>query len=129
MIRNFLAVLAGLIVAVLVFVVFEQINHSIFPLQKSADGGFIIPTQFLLVVIVGWLIGSFLAGLIVKLISQSNSKILPLIAGIILTLSGIANLFAVSHPLWFAVISILIFVPTVFFGHSIYKIKKYGQSI
>lgn len=134
MLRNTLSVLAGLVTAIIVFVVAEQINHQLHPFpttlelgynQATADYMQTVPILYWLIVLGGWALGSLLAGFIIQKISSTDKSILPLIAGVILTLSSIANLFAIKHPIWFSVFAVVMFIPLVSLGNSLAKKKNF----
>ena len=128
--KNTLSVVAGIAAAIVTFLIGEYINASIFPAPttldyKDADAVKTFynnqPLTVWVLVLITWAIGSFLCGLLIKLISKSNRNMLPLIAGVLLTLSGILNIFSLPHPTWFIVVGLLIFIPSVLMGHKTLK--------
>jgi hypothetical protein len=128
--RNIISVIAGLVVAILTFIITESVNHSLHPLPASLDfkdteavKAFYEsqPNALWLLLLAGWIAGSFLCGLLIKWISKNENKKLPLIAGSILTLSALANFFAIPHPVWVIVVGLLVFIPLTLLGHKIYK--------
>ncbi len=135
MIRNILSVIAGLAIAVITFVIVEKTNSSMHPIPADLDftDSAAVKTfygnqaiSFWLLVLAGWMVGSFLCGLLIKAISKIENKTLPIIAGVLLTLSAVANFFALPHPTWFIVVGLLIFIPSTLFGHKLYKINTHG---
>ena len=62
-----------------------------------------------------------------KVISKNDNEKLPIIAGIILTISAIANFFSLPHPTWFIIVGLIIFIPSTLLGHKLYKLKSNGQ--
>jgi hypothetical protein len=52
---------------------------------------------------------------------------LPIIAGVVLTLAAIANFFLIPHPIWFIIIGLIVFIPSVLIGHKFHKINKNEQ--
>jgi hypothetical protein len=78
-------------------------------------------------VLAGWITGSFLCGLLIRLISRSSDKKLPFIAGIVLTLSAVTNFYLLPHPTWFIVVGLLVFVPSALAGHQLILSKSYGK--
>ena len=134
--RNIISVVVGLVIAIVTFLIAEAINGRIHPAPATLDfkDGEAVksfyenqPLSLWLLVLTGWVIGSFLCGFLIKFISKSDNKKLPIIAGCILTLSAIANFFSLPHPTWFIVVGLLIFVPSTLVGHNFYKIKPNGQ--
>lgn len=130
MIRNVLSVIGGLAIAVVTFLITETINTSLHPTPTNLDfnDAEVVksfyesqPLSFWLLVLLGWIVGSFLCGLLIKRISHPEKKILPIIAGILLTLSAVANFSLLPHPTWVVIFGLLVFIPSTFLGHSFYK--------
>ena len=128
MIKSTLSVLAGLATAVAIFLIGEQLNHALYPTPAGFDFSNTSavktfydnqPIAYWLVALLTWTIGSFACGAIIKFISKSKKIVLPLIAGGILTASGVANIFALPHPTWFVVVGLLIFLPSVYVGFQL----------
>jgi len=132
MLRNILSVIAGLIVAMVTFVIAETINAMLHPAVKTLDFNDKAavqtfyesqPLSLWLMVLVGWFIGALLCGFLIKFLTKSSIKNLPIIAGSILTLSAVANFFSIPHPTWFIIVGLIIFIPATLLGHDLYKIK------
>ena len=133
MLRKVLAVLAGIATASIIFVGFEAINSKLYPMPKGIDRGDheamsaymeSLPNQAFINVLMGWLIGSFICGMLIRLISRSSDKTPSYIAGLFLTTAGIVDIFTLPHPLWFAVAGIIVFIPFTLLGHIIFKTSK-----
>ena len=134
--RNILSVFVGLATAIITFLIAETINGNLHPAPTTLDYKNTIavrafyenqPISLWLLVLAGWVIGSLLCGFLIKLISKSDNKKLPIIAGCILTLSAVANFFSLPHPTWFIVVGLLVFIPSTLLGHKLYKLKSNGQ--
>jgi len=130
--RNIISVIIGIIAAGTIFLIVENINLVLHPIPANLDFTDSVavkmfyenqPLSFWLMVLAGWIIGSIVCGILIKWISKSSSKKLPIIAGGVLTLSAIANFFLLPHPSWFVIIGLLVFIPSAYFGHSIFKSK------
>ena len=133
--RNIISVVVGLVVAVIIFLIAETVNAYLHPLPTNLDFNDSSavktfyenqPLSFWLMVLAGWLVGSFLCGLLIKWISKSENTKLAIIAGFILTLSAVANFFSLPHPTWFIIISLLGFIPATLLGHKLYKLTTNG---
>lgn len=134
--RNILSVVVGLATAIITFLIAETINGNLHPAPTTLDYKNTIavrafyenqPISLWLLVLAGWVIGSLLCGFLIKLISKSDNKKLPIIAGCILTLSAVANFFSLPHPTWFIVVGLFVFIPSTLLGHKLYKLKSNGQ--
>jgi hypothetical protein len=132
MLRKVLAVLAGIVAAVAVFMIFERINGKLFPLPPGTDPadheamtayvGTLPATAFVLV-LAGWAVGSFVCGLLIRVISRSGDTTPAYIAGLFLMTAGIVDIFMLPHPLWFTITGIVIFIPLTLLGHSLVRRK------
>ena len=136
MIRNILSVITGLATAIITFLIVESINGAIHPIPPTLDFQDSAalkefydnqPFSMWLLVLAGWITGSFLCGLLIRLINRSSDKKLPLIAGIVLTLSAVTNFYLLPHPIWFIVVGLLVFVPSALAGHQLILNKSYGK--
>ncbi len=125
MARRILAVFAGLIAAMVTFLIVEQIGSVVYPPpaglnfeDKAAMKLFMEsrPLGAYIIVIAGWLLGSLEAGFICHRISKHEGTILPAILGGLLTVSAVVNFYLLPHPAWFVVVGIVMFVPAVFMG-------------
>lgn len=128
--RNILSVVVGLAAAIITFLIAETLNTSLHPIPSSLDFNDSIALKtfyenqaltFWLFVLAGWIMGSLLCGLLIKIISKTENRKLPIIAGIVLTLSAVANFFSLPHPTWFIVVGLLVFIPSTLLGHKIVK--------
>ena len=131
--RNLLSVFIGLLSAIVVFLMTENINNSLHPMPnnlKLSDTKALShfygnqDLSFWIIVLMGWTAGSFLCGYLIKRISRKQDKTLAIIAGSLLTLSALINFFALPHPTWFMVIGILLFIPATLLGHQLFKINS-----
>jgi len=118
MIRNILSVLAALAAAVCVFLLIESINTSIHPSDNPLDLTD-RPLFFWILILVGWMIGSSLAGYLVEKISKSGKQTLSIIVGSLLTLSGVSNFYLIAHPVWFMIVGLPVFMIFTILGYRI----------
>jgi hypothetical protein len=133
--RNILSVVLGIVVAIVTFLIAETINATLHPTPSNLDFKDSVsvkafyenqPISLWLLVLGGWIIGSLLCGLVIKAISKTDNKKLPIIAGVILTLSAVANFFSLPHPTWFIVVGLILFIPATLLGHKLYTAKMYN---
>ena len=126
--KNIFAVIAGLIASIIIFSLFEYLSTMFYPFPKDLDvtnmtgmKDYIstLPSAALWIILGGYAIGSFVAGLIIGSISKSPLNKLPFIAGGILTIAAIINLISIPHPVWFMIVNVLLYIPLVIFGNSI----------
>lgn len=119
--RRIATVLAGLVAGVIVILAVEAIGHVAYPvpagldlsdpdqIRRLAESA---PVGALLVVVLAWASGSFVAGLVAGLVAPSERERHAVVTGILLMLSGLLNLLLVpGHPLWFWILGLAVFVP------------------
>jgi hypothetical protein len=126
--RGIGAVIAGFVGASVVMLVVETVNgHVLYPeLGTMAQGvtdrevlrGMLAsaPVGALLVVLVGWALGSLVGGFLAAWIGGDARVRLALILGVLLTLAGIANNLMLPPPGWFWIPTLLIFLPAAYAG-------------
>lgn len=130
MFRNILAVVAGIITATLVFIGFEQLGQKIYPLPPGLDTTDhevmssytkTLPDVAFIPVLAGWVIGSFVCGIVIGLIAKKSLRTSAYLAGLFLTTAGIVDIFMLPHPLWFVVAGIIVFIPFTLLGVKVIK--------
>jgi hypothetical protein len=116
---------AGLGTAFVIILVLEAALHLIFPMPSSAsmnDPAAIdramraMPVAAFAALLVAYVIGSFLGGLTAALASDGSSSTPSIVTGCALTIAGAANVFAMYHPTWFRVASLLTYLPFAYLG-------------
>ncbi len=127
MLRKVLGVVAGIIVATLVFIGFERLRLIWYPYptgydpanhQAAARFEASLPALALLISLVGWIVGSVLCGATIRLIARGPARTPAYIAGLFLMTTGIVDIFMYAHPLWFIIAGIVCFIPAALLGHA-----------
>lgn len=125
LIRNILAVLAGLTVGVALIMLVQTIGHSIYPATGTVDmndeeamRAFVaaLPAGALWFVIASYFFGSMGGAAVAAAISRNSKMRLALLIGFVLLLSGLANLVMIPHPFWFSLVTVLVFIPAAWLG-------------
>jgi hypothetical protein len=118
--RNVLAVIAGLVGGFVVIMLVEMLGMAIDPPPPGLEPEELmrqIPVGPLLMVELAYALGSLTGGAVATKLGVANEHPwLALIVGIVLTAAGISNLVMLPHPTWFAVLSTLTFVPLAILG-------------
>jgi hypothetical protein len=123
--RNVLAVVASLVAGVCVIMLVESVKLMLYPPPPGID--FDDPEQLaemmrnmpigaLLMVELAYALGSLTAGLVVGKVGATRQIELALGVGGLLTLAGVATLVMAPHPIWFAIVSTLTYVPLAWLG-------------
>lgn len=128
--RNIGVVIGALIIAVVLILIVQQINLLLFPLPEWVDVNnsehlaqimASLPLAALLMVEFSYIFGSLGAGLFIAKLAKEKKLIFVLIVGGLLTLAGFANLASVAHPLWFAILTSITYLPFTWIGSRIVR--------
>ena len=128
MVKSIFAVLVGVIGGAIVIWLVEMLGHAIVPPPDGMD--FMdpesirermkeLPLLAFIMVLTAYAAGSFAGGLLASGIADKMKIRHALIAGVLLQLMGIINLILVPHPLWFTIISLLLYLPMAYLGGRI----------
>jgi len=130
MLKKIIGVIAGLIVAFLLMMLFEYLNSLIFPFPAGMDLNNLaavraysqtLPWTAYLMVIAGWVIASFFGGFVPGKYIPASDIVAPLIIGILLTAGSVGNFIMLEHPIWVMVIGVLVFIPMTVAGYKAAK--------
>lgn len=121
--RKILAVVLGVIAAVVVIIAIEALGHSLYPLPEGLDitdseamRAYVktLPVAALLIVMAAWIIATLIGGLLACLVARETPFIYSAIIGGLVLLGTIINLMSLPHPLWFSITSVLAIIATIF---------------
>lgn len=133
MFRKFLAIFIGLFAGMTAIWVVMVIGHAVYPPPQELDHNnreaieaymTTAPLGAFLFILLGWAVGSYVAGLVSTLIAKDNKSIHALICGCILLFLGIYNLVSFTHPVWFWPSLAFIFIPFAWLGFRTLSKKK-----
>jgi hypothetical protein len=125
MVKNLLAVVAGVIVGGLMVAVMEIIGHSLFPPPPGLDASNPaslaklmeqVPMGAKLSVVVAWAVGSLAAGFVAGKLASFNGSTMALIAGGVLLCAGGYTMIAIPHPVWMVIAGLLVPLPSAYAG-------------
>jgi hypothetical protein len=129
--RKLLAVIVALIVAFAIIALIQMLSSTmVAPMtaeiksepSRMRDYMANLPTSAYIVVLISYILGSFGGGFIVtKMSRQVSSGIgLPMIIAVLLLIAGILYVALVpGQPVWFIVLTLLIFIPFTLIGHRL----------
>lgn len=127
-VMNILAVAVGAVIAGLVVMLVQSIGHQVYGAVSEADMQdpeamaelvASMPAGALWFVVASYAAGSFVGGLVAAFIGRSVQLRLALMVGVLFLIAGIMNLVAIPHPLWFSIVSLLVFLPAAWLGGRI----------
>ncbi|MCO6509856.1 MAG: hypothetical protein J5I65_03615 [Aridibacter famidurans] len=128
MVRNILAAILGLIVGWVVFTAIQTIGTLVFPPPVALDTNNLDSIKAYMeslspamygVVLAGYAIGSFAAGLLIGKIAESKGNLIPIIVGGLFTIGWILNLIMLPHPIWVAVLGFFMYIPFTILGKNL----------
>lgn len=132
--KGVLAVLAGLVVAVLVIFLAQAIEMLIFPPPPNFDPknpehlkdlALNAPITSQILVLIGYFLGAFIGSTIATIIIKGATWMPALMVGAVLTVLGLINLLAMPHPVWFTIGALAIYFFGSFVAFLMYvKFKK-----
>ncbi len=134
-VRRVSAVAAGLFVAVLIIMAVQALSGLLYPAPPGLDltdrEAFAayarqLPIGALLIVELSYLLGSLAAGATVAWVARDSHTRLAMAAGVVLTLAGFTNLAAIPHPVWFAVLTTVTYIPCAWLGVRVVRGRHAG---
>jgi len=120
-------VVAGLLTAFVVMMIFEYTNSFFYPLptdlvmsDTNAVHAFTasLPWTAFVLVFLGWVLGAFKAGCVTTYLAKEHTFKLSLVTGLILTVLGILNNLAIGHSMLFNIVSLPMFLVFTYLGHA-----------
>jgi site-specific recombinase len=133
--KGIAAVVAGFVAATVVMMIVETINGRVFhsELARAAEGLTdreairallsTAPVSAFLVVLLGWILGGVAGGWVAARLSVQASLRHGLIVGGLLTLAGVANNLMIPPPMWFWVVSLVVFLPAAYAGARLAPVR------
>ncbi|MCU0231031.1 MAG: hypothetical protein MUC67_06590 [Acidobacteria bacterium] len=132
--RSIAAVVLGFVTASVVMMLVESVNGRVlYPeLAKAAEGVTdreairalfaAAPAGALLVVIGGWIAGSFAGGWVAARVAGRAGVRHGLVLGLLLTMAGVANNLMLPPPLWFWVLGLIVMLPAAWAGARLSRV-------
>jgi hypothetical protein len=126
--RHTLAVVAGVVVAGMIILLFEGLNSQFFPPPPGLDHAThaemaewlrSLPTGAFLVVLAGYGIGAFAGSAATARVAPSRAAHLAGLVGAVLLVASLMNLVALPHPAWFWVANVLLIVGGAWLGFRV----------
>lgn len=134
MARQAFAVFLALLVGAVSISLLENAAHLLYPPPVNFDSSDAeqlesllksLPFTAFLLLILAHALGSFVASWTAYKIGRTEKMHLALLLGMMLTLGGISNLFTLPyHPMWFAVVDSLIYLPFAYLGFRFSRRSK-----
>ncbi|MCZ6715519.1 MAG: hypothetical protein O6946_00485 [Gammaproteobacteria bacterium] len=123
MTRKILAVVFGVVVAVVLIIAIEALGHTVYPVPDGLDltnaevlKAYMIdaPIAALLLVLGAWLVAALVGGLLACYIAKESPLVYSAIIGGLVLMGTVINLISIPHPLWFSITSVVAIIATIF---------------
>lgn len=133
MLKRILIIILGIIAGTIVIYLVESIGHLVYPPPEGMDVNDYesmktiisrLPIGAFLFVLLAYALGSFAGGSLMALMSKTGKVANAIIVGSILMIFGIINLFMIPHPVWFTLVSIMIYIPCAYLGGQLAGKRK-----
>lgn len=124
MLRSVLAVMFGLLVAVIVLIGMESISHTLFP-PPSVDPNDMdavralmadMPARMFVMVLIAWSLSALTGGLVAGRVAGRGAVGHAAVIGVLLTIGAIANFVMLPHPVWVVIVGLGLFLPMAVLG-------------
>ena len=115
-VRYTLAVIAGAIAAVLCVALVESLGHALYAPPADLDianpeamAAYVrsMPAGAFLFVLLAWVIGTIIGGLVAGWVARTRPLLFALLIGVLMLLGAFANFAMVAHPTWFMVAAVI----------------------
>lgn len=123
MVRNILAVLAGMAVGLLVIMGMEGYVDKIYPAPANlnihdragmANHIAAMPFTAVAMMVFTYMLSSFVGGYTASRISRKMRQ--SLVVGCILLAAGVSNVVLIRHPIWMAALFLVVYIPFALLG-------------
>jgi hypothetical protein len=125
LVRNILALLAGAIVAIVLIGLVQAATHAMYPPPPGLDYKdpevlkkimMEAPVGALLMVLLSYFAGTYVGSWVAARLSADSPERQAFLIGGMMLISGVMNLMAIPHPIWFWAGSIVVFLAAAFLG-------------
>ena len=115
MLRDIFAGIAGVVIAVLIVFLADELSHMVYPMPASLDPAdtedlrayiATLPIAAFLMVMGGWVVATFVGSVVADRIGTAKLWIYPTVVGGFMFTATTANLIAIPHPHWFTAVSL-----------------------
>lgn len=116
MLRDILAGVIGVAIAVFIVFLADMLSHMVYPMPAGLDPQdaealrpYIasLPIGAFLMIMGGWVVATFVGSVVAGRIGTAKAWIFPTVVGGVMFAATTATLIAIPHPHWFTAISLI----------------------
>lgn len=132
--RRIIAVILGIVVAMTFFAGTEAVAHQLVPTDTLPENPSIeqitaytesIPTAVFVILVIGWIVAAFMAGIVSSFVAgRTSAKPMLIAVGIIQLLTYLNMLLIPGHPIWMVITVTVTFIPVGFIAYLLVRKKK-----
>jgi uncharacterized membrane protein YeaQ/YmgE (transglycosylase-associated protein family) len=124
-VKNILVFIVALVAGGAVVYGFETMSHQLFPPPADINSNDLeslknimknAPAGSLALVILAHAVGAMVSGWIIGRFAASSHRMLALTMGLLWTITGVANLVMIPHPVWFSISDACVYLPMTLLG-------------
>ncbi len=125
MLRTVLAVLAGLLVAIVLMLAIEWLGMTLFPLPAGAslqtEEDLVLlmqsaPAAKLALVLLGWCIASLVGAWVAARLARRHRRVAALAVGALILCGVVLNVASLPHPMWMIIAGLALPLPLAWLG-------------
>jgi hypothetical protein len=124
MAKRVTSIVLGLMTGFLVVFIVDMLTGKVFnipnvdPKNTEAIKALMstIPVGALIMMLAGWLLSSFLGGMVAAKIDRENWMRNSLVVGVILMIGALMNFYYLPHPVWMVIVAVAGYIPAAYAG-------------
>ena len=124
-VKNIIVFIGALVAGGIVVFGLESLSHQIFPPPSDINPNDLeslksimknAPAGSLALVILAHAAGAMFSGWIIGRFAASSHRLLAMGMGLLWTITGVANLVMIPHPVWFSIADACVYLPMTLLG-------------
>lgn len=128
--NKMIAVIVGIVTALVIILLFDSIIKSVYPPPagfnyENIDMLKVYIASYTdlskLVFIIGVLLAAFVGSIVTLMIDKTNDRRLAIIVGILLFIQYTFNFCSIPYPIIVVVVSLLLVIPSAYLGFILYQ--------
>jgi hypothetical protein len=137
MLRDVLAGVTGIAIAVLIVFLSDELSHMLYPVPAGLDPQdsealrpYIasLPIGAFLMVMGGWVVATFVGSVVAGRIGTAKLWVYPSVVGGVMFAATTATLIAIPHPHWFTAISLIAILASAWLAYQVAAIGSSSRS-
>jgi hypothetical protein len=125
MVRSILGIVLGIVLAVVAIFGIQAVAMIVYPMPEGTDMNnpeslkaalAAMPAGAFVLLLVGYAVGTLAGAWLAATIARRAPVVHGLIIGVFFLLGNLINVSRLPHPVWYVVVSIVMFLPLAFVG-------------